>query len=243
MDANLIDHLLFLLMALALPIEARREYRRLLAKASPQARRRAWKLTIAGQWGLSLGLIAWWLYQKRPLPSLGLAPIAGGAGSAFAIGAALVAVGFLVWQLVAVRKGGAAREALRSQIAPVEALLPHDAPELRLFMAVAVTAGICEELLYRGFMFWYLERLGGTVLAVVVSALLFGVAHVYQGVSGLWKAGIAGLATAGLRVLTGSLWVPMVLHGAVDVLGGLTAREALEPAPPQSDREATPAAP
>jgi membrane protease YdiL (CAAX protease family) len=243
MEPKLIDHLLIVFVALVLPFAAWRGFRHLVAAPSPETRRRAWRVNIAWQWGFALALIAWWLYAKRPLPTLGIGPIAGGAGSAFAIGAALVAVGFLVWQLVAVRKGGPARESTRAQVLPLQALLPHDAAEMRLFTGVSVTAGICEELIYRGFVFWYFERLGGTVLAIAASTLVFGAGHFYQGASGFFKAGAGGLIAAGLRVVTGSLWVPMVLHGAVDVLGGLTAREALEPAPPQSDREATPAAP
>jgi membrane protease YdiL (CAAX protease family) len=233
MEPKLIDHLLVLLLAVVAPIQARREMRALLAAAQPQGRRRAWKFTILSQWGAVAILLAWWLYAGRPLPALGLGP-SGGTRLAIGIGVFLVVVGFFGSQLAAVRRRASTREQVRREIAPLEALLPHDPGEVRLFSAVAVTAGICEELLYRGFLFWYFAQFGGTALAIIGSTLVFAAGHLYQGASGLVKSGVGGLAMAGLRVLTGSVWIPMAIHGAVDLFGGWTAHAALAPDPQTS---------
>jgi membrane protease YdiL (CAAX protease family) len=158
--------------------------------------------------------------------------MSGGPRLAIAIGVLLAVIGFFGWQLVAVQRGGKTRDEVRKELASVEALLPHGAGEARLFSAVAVTAGICEELLYRGFLFWYFAHFGGTALAVIGSTLIFMIGHLYQGALGLVKSGIGGLAMAGLRVLTGSVWVPMAIHGAVDLFGGWTAHAALRPENP-----------
>jgi len=103
-------------------------------------------------------------------------------------------------------------------------LIPHSAKEGQLFNALSVTAGICEELLYRGFLIAYF---GAFVEAVVLSSIAFGFGHMYQGKIGIVKTGGIGLALAGLYVLTGSLWAPMVLHVLVDVNSGFVARKAL----------------
>ncbi len=47
----------------------------------------------------------------------------------------------------------------------VEYLLPHSRDELRWFTALSVTAGVCEELLYRGFLFWVLKAYVGVARA------------------------------------------------------------------------------
>jgi membrane protease YdiL (CAAX protease family) len=233
MEPKLMDHAFVLLLAVVAPIQARREMRRLLSAPQPQGRRRAWKFTILSQWGAAAVLVVWWLYAGRPLPALGLGP-SGGPRLAFAIGVLLAVIGFFGWQLVAVKRRSTTREQVRKELAPLEALLPHEPGEVRLFSALAVTAGICEELLYRGFLFWYFAHFGGTALAIIGSTLIFMVGHLYQGASGLVKSGVGGLAMAGLRVLTGSVWVPMAVHGAVDLFGGWTAHAALRPEPQTS---------
>ena len=59
--------------------------------------------------------------------------------------------------------------------------------------------------------------------AVVVAALLFGMAHAYQGSRGVLQTGLVGLGLAVLYVLSGSLWLPMALHAFVDLNSGLLA--------------------
>jgi membrane protease YdiL (CAAX protease family) len=60
--------------------------------------------------------------------------------------------------------------------------------------AVAVSAGICEELVFRG---WFLATLrselgmGGLSL-LIAAAAIFGLAHVYQGVSGVILTAVVG---------------------------------------------------
>ena len=68
------------------------------------------------------------------------------------------------------------------QIEPLRALLPHDSRELQTFCALSITAGVCEELLYRGFLIVFLSSAFGVLPAVALSSLVFGIAHAYQGV-------------------------------------------------------------
>lgn len=102
----------------------------------------------------------------------------------------------------------------------VVAMVPRTPVERRLFAAVAVTAGICEELLFRGF----LLAVGTAAwpgapdwLLVVVGAALFGLAHAYQGVSGVLGTAAIGVALGATYALTGSLLIPVVLHAAIDL--------------------------
>jgi membrane protease YdiL (CAAX protease family) len=89
-----------------------------------------------------------------------------------------------------------------------------------MFAAVAVTAGVAEEVVFRGFLVVYLtEVVPQTSLgvAMVVSSVLFGLAHTYQGAIGVLLTGLAGYWLAGLFVVTGSLLLPIVVHALIDL--------------------------
>src|SRR5258708_12897761 len=63
-----------------------------------------------------------------------------------------------------------------------ERILPQSKAELISFFALSVTAGLCEEFLYRGFAMAVLSRMGLPVGGVILfSSVIFGLAHLYQG--------------------------------------------------------------
>ncbi|MBN2243478.1 MAG: CPBP family intramembrane metalloprotease, partial [Acidobacteria bacterium] len=108
---------------------------------------------------------------------------------------------------------------------------PALAPKCKLIFArtLSLTAGFCEEVLYRGFLMWYAMTWLPGAAAVLVSAVLFGAAHLYLGWGvGVLRATIMGGVLGAAYLLTGTLWVPIVLHAAVDVTSGLTASTAFE---------------
>jgi uncharacterized protein len=112
-------------------------------------------------------------------------------------------------------------------------LLPDTAKERSLFGALSVGAGISEELAYRGFLIYYL----GSYLPqlnllekVLLSSLVFGLGHLYQGWKGVLCTGIGGLVLGGLYVSTASLLVPMIVHAVLD----LRVLLILPPETPQS---------
>ena len=98
--------------------------------------------------------------------------------------------------------------------------LPVTTSERGWFAAVSVTAGICEELLFRGFLLQYLHvspwKLPLTA-ALLIAAVIFGLQHLYQGAAGSIMSGLIGLLLSLLFLLTGSLLAPMVLHAVMDL--------------------------
>jgi membrane protease YdiL (CAAX protease family) len=106
--------------------------------------------------------------------------------------------------------------------AMAERILPQSPSELVPFVALALTAGICEEFLYRGFAMAAFVRAGFPIWAsVVVSSILFGAAHLYQGRGGAIGTGILGLLFGAFRSLTGSLVPVSMWHAAIDVVAGI----------------------
>lgn len=138
---------------------------------------------------------------------------------------AAVALGSLVpvamFWLRSLRSGApGVRESFERMLEPVGALLPRTAGQRWLFAAVSITAGICEEVLFRGFLLFYLQDVFpvvGLVAAVVLSSAIFGLAHLYQGIKGVLGTGVFGAAMAALYVFSGSLLLPIVAHALLDL--------------------------
>ena len=90
------------------------------------------------------------------------------------------------------------------------------------FLAPQGSQGIVEEIVYRGFVLWYLGSFMPLWVAVAVSSAGFGVGHVYLGgASAAVRAGLIGLVFAIYYVLTGSIWLPILAHIAFDILQGV----------------------
>ena len=105
-------------------------------------------------------------------------------------------------------------------------LLPQTTRERFAFAGLSVTAGVCEELIFRGFLLVALTRASGSVLAAVaVSTLVFGWAHAYQQAAGAVRAGTLGLLLALPPVFAGTIIPSMIAHTCIDLIGGLWLRD------------------
>ncbi len=99
-------------------------------------------------------------------------------------------------------------------------LLPSSTRERRWWWLVCITAGICEEVVYRGFLLHYFHTLPfhlSLAWAMVASSVIFGIGHLYQGVAGGVQTAIVGFVFAAMFVMTGSLVVPIVVHAVMDL--------------------------
>jgi hypothetical protein len=106
--------------------------------------------------------------------------------------------------------------------APIRGYLPARPIEGLLWVLLSLSAGFCEELVFRG----YLQRqfLAWTRLpwlALILQALLFGVSHGYQGVMACAKIAVLGLLFGLMALWRGSLRPGMIAHALTDIVGGL----------------------
>ena len=99
-------------------------------------------------------------------------------------------------------------------------LIPQTKKERIWFFFLSATAGICEELIFRGAMVYFLFHLPLDLplwaIGLIASAA-FGIVHLYQGFKGVIATGIGGYFFFGLYMQTGSLWLPILLHFIIDV--------------------------
>jgi len=103
------------------------------------------------------------------------------------------------------------------------------------YVPVALSAGVCEEFLYRGYALTLLATLTGSVaVGVAVSTAAFGLAHAYQGWRGVVGTTIFGFYFAIVFVFWGSLWPCMLGHALQDLIGGVIVARRLAAVPPPS---------
>ena len=101
-------------------------------------------------------------------------------------------------------------------------LMPQTAPEMILWVLLAVSAGFCEELMFRG----YLQRqclalTQNVAAAVIVQGLIFGVAHAYQGARGIIVISVYGMMFGALAAMRKSLRPGMMQHATQDGVSGI----------------------
>ena len=103
----------------------------------------------------------------------------------------------------------------------VDVLLPRTAVEIAAWIATSVSAGFCEEYVFRGYVQKQLLAFTGSPFgAVVGQALVFGLMHAYQGWRSVLVIITMGILFGILAAWRKSLIVGMVAHGWQDIWAG-----------------------
>lgn len=250
-----------LALTVAEPVLGRRGHRRFLAElaggatadARESVRVRFYRRWVLQGWAMAAGALALVLALPGVGPrELGLrAPdldgLLDGGGSlsgeklaGFLVGATAAVVASTVLLRLVLRRTG---RLPMPGAAAVDPMLPRTSRGRRGWAALALTAGVTEEVTYRGLLLLTIALLAPTAdrtVVLVAAAVLFGAAHWYQGPVGMLATGVVGGALGGLYLSTGSLLVPMVLHVLVDLrplLLRVTDPAGTDPA--RTDRDGT----
>lgn len=106
-------------------------------------------------------------------------------------------------------------------------LLPRTRAEKTAFLGVSLSAGVGEELVFRGYAIGALAPWFGVGWAVALSTVSFGVVHAYQGPIGFFRTAILGGVLAWGYLASGSLLPAVVAHTLLDILAGIVLAEKL----------------
>jgi membrane protease YdiL (CAAX protease family) len=220
--------LIFLFLGVVIPWRGYTRLKKLLARPQVDSKEKLalYAATIAFQWVL-VGIVVWRaMVRGLTIDELGLGSKDWiGITAAGLFGAILV--GGLQW-LNLRRIGRMEREAPELLRKLASRLLPVSLVEYLPYAALAITAGVCEEFVYRGFALAAFSKAGLPVwLVVIVSSILFGLAHAYQGRGGIVSTGIFGVLLAIGRLGFGSLVPVMMWHAGLDLSAGVAAPKYL----------------
>ena len=113
---------------------------------------------------------------------------------------------------------------MRAPGSNVRFLLPQSRLEIFLWILLSVTAGICEETIFRGYLQKQLSAwLKSAPMAIVLSAAAFGAGHIYQGTKSAMVIAVYGLLFGILAEWRKSLRPGILTHAWHDVFTGVVA--------------------
>lgn len=242
---------LFVLVAIVYPLIGLHRYRRIEHLPEPlptSTRLRIYSSLIASQWTLVALVALLFTGAGRSLADLGES--FGPRPASTLVTACVVLGAFAVLSLFTTRQlQSASPSDLPRRMRRAGKILPQTGVERAWFVGVALTAGVCEEILYRGYVPWAVDSwLGGNALvAYGLAAVVFGLGHAYQGRDGMIVTGILGLFFGALAYFVGSLLPGQLLHVAIDLVNGIAvgatlARARFVPQAPEVDAPAAPSA-
>lgn len=157
-------------------------------------------------------------------PVRALVPLLDDPGAFFAGMLGGAAIGGLAVGIALARRR---TRGLPRPLGDIGTLMPRNRPEIADAAAMGVAAGITEELAFRLYLPLLLTLVtGNAILAFAAAILLFGAMHRYQGWRGVVATTIVGLLMATVYLMTGALWLAMLLHALID-LNGLVVRPIL----------------
>lgn len=124
----------------------------------------------------------------------------------------------------------AQQEATRKRFQQKIGFLPANAPEFTHYVFLAFTAGVCEEIIFRGYfinygLWWANDYESQLVLipVLLMPAISFGLAHLYQGWQAVVKIIVMAVLFGFFFIETGTIWPLMLIHIALDIVGGLVS--------------------
>jgi uncharacterized protein len=215
------QHLLAAVLFIGFPVWDVYETRRLKASTDPRRKILTYQRILAVEWAFALIVLTILRSQIFFLwPSAHQAVLQQKIGVSFVWGFVGAATLALPAQIFLTHRNIKLREKTLEAFKRLAFLLPVTRDERVWFVIVSLTAGICEEILYRGFLIRYLADNPwhlGVWMALGTSSVVFGLAHSYQGVAGIVGTAAIGAALAVMFVVSGSLWLPMVIHALVDL--------------------------
>lgn len=213
-----------LYIGLVLPLLGKKRYQKFLKEVTinPDVRSRYYLRILLNQWSMVIVVGIIMLLGSVSPSMLGLQTPATWEFTFLLI--IEVVVLLLVVQIVLQRYTSKKRRArLIRRLLAIKQLLPHTPRERILWLLVSITAGICEEIIFRGFLPWYFFQAGAFIglqitflVTMIFSTILFGFVHLYQGWRGMLGVTLLGAFFAYCYAFTGSLILSIIMHILLD---------------------------
>jgi len=235
-----LDHILAFMFCIAIPLYSARQSKGFPATTFSSEQKK--QIYISGSFSLFImgavvGIV--WLLFRRPLSELGLTQPTN------LIKWWWMPIIFALIYLADVAITLSTKKVIATSIEEWKKrtpFLPTKTKELPEYFLMCFSAGVFEEIAYRGFLVtycWYLFDGSNyqQLLATTVPAFAFAVAHFYQGTKAVIKIFVLALFFGYIFLSSGSLLIVMILHFFVDVVGGLLSIKYMKDQVHEPDNE------
>jgi len=230
------DALYVALIAIGLTIDSFVLWPRFLRRSEAEpARARVWlwSSSIVLLWTLVAAGVALWMLERRSWTELRIVAPHGWRIVGM-IGLLLAVAIFYARSFAKITRARRSNKRIKFPT-NVARRAPHTRTELAWWIALSVSAGICEEYIFRGYLIWVLQPALGLWFAAAVSLVVFAAAHAYQGAKGVITVGVVGGLFTLIVLAFGSLVPAIAVHVLADAGEGLVAWYALRDVPSGHD--------
>ncbi|HYQ90125.1 MAG TPA: CPBP family intramembrane glutamic endopeptidase [Candidatus Binatia bacterium] len=173
---------------------------------------------LAAEWGLLRFVVAGGLRKTGTT----LRDLLGQRWSGWKDVARDVAIALATWTVWTVSTSFIQHALGQDTAKDIGAMLPRSPLEIAAWVALSLTAGFCEEAIFRGYLQKQFQAItGSAVVAVLLQAVIFGVSHGYQGLRNVVAITILGVVYGAIALWRRSLEPTMILHAGTDIVSGI----------------------
>lgn len=221
-----LDHIIFLVVGVAIPLlslfsanQPSVEQGEVVKVAMPPKKHLYYSNGLMLWIGASLVLTSW-NFSQKPWTLLGIQlPIYSQMAIYLTVSLLviyLVDTAYSTWQSIKQKK---------QEDDDFLSIMPANWKEYAHFAFLAFSAGVCEEVVFRGFLINYIhESIPGNeysmILSILIPSVIFSVSHIYQGFLNVFKIFSLSLLFGSIFIVTKSLLIVVLLHVFVDMLSG-----------------------
>lgn len=174
-----------------------------------------YKQTLLIFWFLTLFiLVNFYAYNQ---PDLNFSPEL----SLIQIGLIILILAFALFQYSASKISPNDINVVKEKLKDIYHYLPKTEGELRWFGFLSVSAGICEEIIFRLFLFEFLKEYSTLIIAFFATNIIFAVTHIGSGIKNIISSCLLGLLFSAIYYFTGNIWITILLHIAIDINAGI----------------------
>lgn len=174
-----------------------------------------YKQTIALFWGLTVLILINFFLTK--MPQLNFYPNFTIVGIVLIILVAVISVLQYKYSIVTSETLSNAKDKMKD----VYYYLPKTKKEFDWFIILSISAGICEEIIFRLFLFEFLKENSILLIAFVLTNIIFAITHIGSGKQNITNAFILGLVFSAIYYFSENIWIAVILHIAIDINGGI----------------------
>lgn len=141
--------------------------------------------------------------------------------SIISIGLTVLILAFALFQYTTTKVSVEGAIVVKEKLKNAYYYLPKTDNELKWFLFLSVSAGICEEIMFRLFLFEFLKEIVNLIIALVLTNLIFSITHIGSGKNNLISSFILGLLFSMIYFFTENIWMAILLHISIDINAGI----------------------